>query len=372
MRVLILLHLVRATLPSHAAAPLKNEFLAFYRDAVLNTLYNDFSGAMDGRTWPPGAIAQTMAGVRRADNVAALVAAAVEDGVEGSFIETGVWKGGLSFLAAKTFEILGERSRLTYLADSFGGIPPPPKDGQHYNHQDRIASGHKFTILKNNSAVAVQQAARRFHLRDEQLRFVVGFFNESIPRLVAAEPDVRFAVVRLDGDTYFSTMDAIKHLYPRLQPGGFLIIDDYTEWQGCTKAVLDYRRQHGITEPITVVPHRIPEWTIGAYWRKGSTSNSSSSSPSASSSTSSTTSGVGAGPMWPTCVPAEGTLTRGGKPVVRAAGSYLPQTLREMDVSDMHRSSATRTISLPFNSDMKNGNALIETVFRGEKLHFCV
>ena len=42
------------------------------------------------------------------------------------------------------------------------------------------------------------------------------------------------------------------------------------------------------------------------------------------------------------------------------------------DVSDMHRSSATRTISLPFNSDMKNGNALVETVYRGEKLHFCV
>lgn len=88
-----------------------------------------------------------------------------------------------------------------------------------------------------------------------------------------------------------------------------------------------------------------------------------------------------------TCVPPEGAplIARGHgghhgggggrghdrREVVRAAGSYLPQTLRAMEVSDMHRSSPSRTVNLPFNSDMKNGNALIETVVRGDMLYFC-
>jgi hypothetical protein len=250
--------------------------------------------------------------------------------------------------------VLGEHDRLTYLADSFGGIPRAPQDGNKYTRQDRIAHGSKFTILNNNSVSAVQNAARRFHLQDSQLRWVVGFFNDSIPKLVAAEPNISFAVVRLDGDTYFSTMDAIKHLYPRLQPGGFLIIDDYTEWQGCAKAVLDFRRMHSISEPLTLIPHKYREHTIGAYWRKGSTSP-----PQTSES------------RWPTCVPAEGAHARSGKRVVRASNSYLPQTLRELAVEDTHHTSKNRSVVLPFNADMKNGNALIETVFRGDKLHFC-
>jgi hypothetical protein len=68
---------------------MSDHFLAFYRDSVLNRLYNDFPGAIDGSTWPPGAVAQTMSGVRRADNVVSLLAAAVEDGIPGHFIETG-------------------------------------------------------------------------------------------------------------------------------------------------------------------------------------------------------------------------------------------------------------------------------------------
>ena len=92
----LLLSSTRAALPSTAARadshPLKNEYLAFFRDAVLNKLYNDFPKSIDGSMWPPGDYVcgrhvQTMSGVRRADNVVALVAAAVEDGIEGHFIE---------------------------------------------------------------------------------------------------------------------------------------------------------------------------------------------------------------------------------------------------------------------------------------------
>jgi hypothetical protein len=47
-------------------------------------------------------------------------------------------------------------------------------------------------------------------------------------------------VLRLDGDLYSSTTDALTHLYPRLSAGGFLIVDDYL-LPGCRRAVHDSR-----------------------------------------------------------------------------------------------------------------------------------
>ena len=76
-----------------------------------------------------------------------------------------------------------------------------------------------------------------------------------------AGPFGQFAVIRLDGDMYSSTMDAMQALYPRLSPGGFCIIDDYA-LKGCREAVDDYRKEHGIIEPLENV-----DWS-GVFWRK--------------------------------------------------------------------------------------------------------
>ena len=254
-----------------------------------------------------------MAGTPKADHFVALAAKAVHDDVKGAIIECGVWRGGLSFIVAKALELQGAEDRKVFLADSFAGIPQPPKTGR-FNSQDRGANG--ITLLHDNSATAVEDDAARFHLDQNRLRFVVGYFNESLPELVAAQPSLRFAVVRLDGDTYFSTMDAITVLYPRLSPGGYLIIDDFVDWAGCRHAVYDYRRRHRIAAPITFIPHPCAPstnaedqdnclTTYGAYWRKPLSSGSDRQ-------------GQG-----PDCVGKDS----GG---VRAAGSYLPTLARLM------------------------------------------
>ena len=72
----------------------------------------------------------------------------------------------------------------------------------------------------------------------------------------------RLALLRLDGDLYESTMDALVHLYPKLEPGGYLIVDDYGDIPACRQAVHDYRSRHGITEEIEPI-----DWT-GVFWRK--------------------------------------------------------------------------------------------------------
>jgi O-methyltransferase len=61
---------------------------------------------------------------------------------------------------------------------------------------------------------------------------------------------------------YEFTHLALTHLYPKLRPGGFLIVDDYGALANCRRPVEDFRHAHGITEAIVTV-----DWT-GVYWRK--------------------------------------------------------------------------------------------------------
>ena len=108
------------------------------------------------------------------------------------------------------------------------------------------------------SADQVRANFERYHLLDDQVRFLEGWFSDTLP----AAPIDQLGVVRLDGDMYGSTWDAITVLYPKLSPSGFLIIDDYGAVPGCAKAIEDYRTEHAITEPIEHI-----DWT-GAFWRK--------------------------------------------------------------------------------------------------------
>jgi hypothetical protein len=60
-------------------------------------------------------------------------------------------------------------------------------------------------------------------------------------------------------------MESFEYLYPKLSIGGYVIIDDYGV-PFCRAAVEDYRRQHGIKEPLELAasPRRAP------YWRRRS------------------------------------------------------------------------------------------------------
>ena len=97
-----------------------------------------------------------------------------------------------------------------------------------------------------------------YDLLDDQVRLVVGWFGQTLPRLQAE----RWSLVRLDGDLYESTWDGLEHLYPQLSPGGFLIVDDYGTYEACADAVHGYREDHGVTEPILEIDH------TAVYWRK--------------------------------------------------------------------------------------------------------
>ena len=90
------------------------------------------------------------------------------------------------------------------------------------------------------------------------MQFLVGWFKDTLP----TAPIQRLAVLRLDGDMYGSTMEALEALYPKLSVGGYVIVDDYGAIPQCKEAVTDFREAHGISDPMEWV-----DWT-GVWWQR--------------------------------------------------------------------------------------------------------
>jgi hypothetical protein len=98
----------------------------------------------------------------------------------------------------------------------------------------------------------------RLRLLDDRVIFLQGWFRDTLPRLC----DERWALIRLDGDLYESIMDGLRNLYPNLAAGGYVVVDDYFSIPACRKAVDDYRREHGIDEPLKTVD------PVAVCWRR--------------------------------------------------------------------------------------------------------
>jgi cephalosporin hydroxylase len=220
----------------------------------IDPQYSVFDPAIraEGRDWP--ADAESMTGLRRLDNVQQCVIDVLRNGVPGDLIETGVWRGGTTIFMRAILEAYSDPDRCVWVADSFQGLPKP--DVTRYpEDQGWDLSGYRQLAV---SLEQVQENFARYGLLDDRVRFLKGWFKDTLP---TAQID-QLAVMRLDGDLYESTMDALTALYPKLSVGGYAIIDDYTNIDACRKAVDDYRAMHGITEPIHTI-----DWA-GVYWRR--------------------------------------------------------------------------------------------------------
>lgn len=205
-----------------------------------------------GTDWPP--TAHTMIGLRRLDNLQRCCEIAVQEGVPGDFLEAGVWRGGAGVLMRAVLAAHGDKDRRVWLADSFRGLPPP--DPQKYP-LDAGLNLHEHAYL----AVGVDRVKavfERYGLLDDRVEFVEGWFRDTLPTASVE----KLAVLRLDGDLYESTMDGLVHLYPKVSPGGFVIVDDYGNIEACRAAIHDYRTRHGIIEPIVDVDGS------GVWWRR--------------------------------------------------------------------------------------------------------
>ena len=252
---------------SNTAQMARDLYLDLLAKVLLNTIYEDSAinpqvrplavepfnpeTRAIGRDWPTQA--HTMVGRARLENLRKLSQQALDDGIAGDFIETGVWRGGCCILMRGILAANQIYDRKIYVADSFAGLPAPneklyPADaGWDLRWIKELAIS--LDTVKGNFA--------RYGLLDEQVVFVQGLFSDTLPSLSAGP----FALLRLDGDLYESTIVALNSLYPKLSPGGFVIIDDYS-LDPCKRAVADFRAQCDINASL----HEV-DWT-GMWWRK--------------------------------------------------------------------------------------------------------
>lgn len=205
---------------------------------------------INGRDQPSQA--HTCIGLRRLDNIQQCIETVLADEIPGDLIETGVWRGGATIFMRGMLAAYGDRARHVWVADSFAGLPAA--DLERYP-ADKLWENMAGWIAV--SLETVQANFARYGLLDAQVRFLPGWFKDTLP----AAPIAQLSVLRLDGDLYESTLDALTHLYPKLAAGGFAIIDDYNI-PSCRQAVDDYRAAHAIDEPI----QDIDGW--GVCWRR--------------------------------------------------------------------------------------------------------
>lgn len=240
-------------------------YLDLIERVIINRIYED---PPTGRSWrkryffrpewrdigrDQPSVAHSMIGAARMANLRMLLEDAIRRDIPGDFIETGVWRGGACIYARAIFKAWGQDRRV-WVADSFQGLPKP--DARYV--WDRGDKHHKNPVLAISRA-AVEENFRKYDLLDDQVAFLEGWFKDTLP----TAPIERLAVLRLDGDMYQSTMDALMALYDRVSPGGHVIVDDHGAVEGCAKAVEDFLAARG----EKVVFHKI-DWT-GVYWTKG-------------------------------------------------------------------------------------------------------
>lgn len=221
-------------------------------DWRLVTVGGDAERRGVGHDWPP--FAETMVGRRRLDNLVDCLVDVLDSEVPGDVIETGVWRGGSAILMRGVLAAWADPTRRVWVADSFQGVPPPDPDRYPADRDVRLSGIPTLEV----SAEAVRANFARYDLLDDRVLFLEGWFKDTLPDA----PIESLALMRLDGDLYESTMDALKALYPKLSPGGYVIVDDYGGIEACRQAVTDYRAEHRITEPI----HEV-DWT-GVYWQR--------------------------------------------------------------------------------------------------------
>lgn len=194
-----------------------------------------------------------MVSMQRLDNLQQLVTTVLREDVPGDLIETGVWRGGSCIFMKAILAVHGDSTRRIFVADSFAGLPKPnaeqyPSDAGDKHHV------HDFLAISKEQ---VEENFRKYGLLDDRVVFLKGWFKDTLP----AAPIEQLALMRLDGDMYESTMDALTNLYPKLSSGGFCIIDDYA-LRGCREAVDDFRTREKITAPLIEIDH------YGRFWRK--------------------------------------------------------------------------------------------------------
>jgi len=163
------------------------------------------------------------------------------NGIKGAVVETGCWKGGLgAYMALFGLE--------TWLFDSFEGLPEMTEKDEEIAIPKGLALHEKtgyIAVSENNAKEIARKLGSNPHI-------IKGWFSDTLPKY--KEKIGPIAVLRLDGDTYDSTLEALEILYNNVVMGGIVVVDDYFDFKGCREALYDFFKTRGIAPAIKSYP----------------------------------------------------------------------------------------------------------------------
>jgi hypothetical protein len=217
--------------------------MSFVRSAVEHATFpSDMSEADVSRHMQVAPF--TMTSPERVVALRDAISYVLDRGLPGDIMECGVWRGGSMMVVAQLLVERGERRRL-HLCDTFEGMSEPTaQDVSRYGRAAHaLLNRTERTQGRSLWCIASEQDVRR-NLNStgyplDMVTLVRGKVEDTLP---AAAPQ-QIALLRLDTDWYESTRHELECLYPRVVPGGVVIIDDYGYWQGARRAVDEYLAQ---------------------------------------------------------------------------------------------------------------------------------
>lgn len=177
--------------------------------------------------------------------------------IEGAIVECGVWKGGSMMAVAETLKQFNNYSRELYLYDTFEGMSEPTEYDKTYYGADATsilksdADKEKNLVWAYSSLETVQQGMDSTQYPKDKTLYIKGKVEDTIPGTL---PE-KIAILRLDTDWYESTLHELVYLFPLLEEGGVLILDDYGHWEGAKKAVDEYLEKN----KVRILLNRIDE-----------------------------------------------------------------------------------------------------------------
>lgn len=166
----------------------------------------------------------------------------VRNDVPGAFVESGVWRGGSMMAVALTLKQLDVLDRDLYLFDTYTGMVDPTDEdvlGNGLRAEEQLGTRTETTALSPWMIAPLEHVKENMASTgypEARIHYVVGDVRET----VAVESPPTIALARLDTDWYESTRAELAAFYPRLSPGGALLLDDYGHWMGVKQATDEF------------------------------------------------------------------------------------------------------------------------------------
>ena len=186
----------------------RNLYLDLMKRVLLNLIFSDEEQGLkqfdkqariEGREWP--AMAHTMIGWKRLENIQRCVEDILAKKIPGDLIETGVWRGGAIIFMRAVLKAYDVTDRCVWGADSFAGLPKPDVERFPADEGDQTHTHPELAV----SLDQVRANFEKYGLLDDQVRFLPGWFRDTLPtapidRLVAHSPRWRHVRIHLRRD----------------------------------------------------------------------------------------------------------------------------------------------------------------------------